>query len=188
MAELTERGLLEQPHTSAGRRPTEDGYRLYVQEFVGDGLSLGEELIRQMHEAAEELVREQEAAARNFARYMSDLTNETVFVSVGDSVFMTGISNLFNKPEFQTPDLLCEFSAMFDRIDELVHRVSAEVFEEDPYVGAEIELMSPEGDILPGRITVVEGGECVVDFNHPLAGQALTFEIELVEILPRSGA
>ena len=35
MADLTELGLLEQPHTSAGRIPSAAGYRLYVNELMG---------------------------------------------------------------------------------------------------------------------------------------------------------
>ena len=34
MADLTELGLLEQPHTSAGRMPSPKGYRLYVNELM----------------------------------------------------------------------------------------------------------------------------------------------------------
>ena len=36
MAELEEHGLVEQPHTSAGRVPTDLGYRFYVDHFIGD--------------------------------------------------------------------------------------------------------------------------------------------------------
>ena len=36
MAELEEAGLVEQPHTSAGRTPTDTGYRFYVDHLVGD--------------------------------------------------------------------------------------------------------------------------------------------------------
>ena len=36
MAELEEAGLVEQPHTSAGRIPTDKGYRFYVDHMVGD--------------------------------------------------------------------------------------------------------------------------------------------------------
>ena len=35
LAELEEHGLVEQPHTSAGRVPTDKGYRFYVDRFVG---------------------------------------------------------------------------------------------------------------------------------------------------------
>jgi heat-inducible transcriptional repressor len=36
LAELTERGYLRQPHTSAGRVPTEDGYRFFVGRLLQD--------------------------------------------------------------------------------------------------------------------------------------------------------
>ena len=36
MMALTEQGYLRQPHTSAGREPTEEGYRYFVQRIVGE--------------------------------------------------------------------------------------------------------------------------------------------------------
>lgn len=36
MAALTDRGFLRQPHTSAGRVPTESGYRYFVRQILGD--------------------------------------------------------------------------------------------------------------------------------------------------------
>ncbi len=36
MGELEEAGLVEQPHTSAGRIPTDQGYRFYVDHMLGD--------------------------------------------------------------------------------------------------------------------------------------------------------
>ncbi|MGH9902389.1 MAG: hypothetical protein ACRD68_11340, partial [Pyrinomonadaceae bacterium] len=36
MGELEDAGLVEQPHTSAGRIPTDTGYRFYVDHLVGD--------------------------------------------------------------------------------------------------------------------------------------------------------
>ena len=36
MSDLTDMGYLEQPHTSAGRIPSPAGYRLYVNELMGE--------------------------------------------------------------------------------------------------------------------------------------------------------
>src|SRR5918996_6070083 len=36
MGELEEAGLVEQPHTSAGRVPTDQGYRYYVDNMLGE--------------------------------------------------------------------------------------------------------------------------------------------------------
>ena len=52
MADLTQMGLLEQPHTSAGRVPSPAGYRLYIDELMTDyRLSLDE--TRSLNEALE---------------------------------------------------------------------------------------------------------------------------------------
>src|SRR3990167_7718759 len=37
MAQLEGQGYIQQPHTSAGRVPTDRGYRYYVNNLVGDG-------------------------------------------------------------------------------------------------------------------------------------------------------
>ena len=41
MAELADEGLLEQPHTSAGRVPTARAFRMYVEQLSGSGVAGG---------------------------------------------------------------------------------------------------------------------------------------------------
>lgn len=50
MADLEDMGYLEQPHTSAGRVPSDKGYRYYVDTFVGeaDRGALDAEAVRQV--------------------------------------------------------------------------------------------------------------------------------------------
>jgi FKBP-type peptidyl-prolyl cis-trans isomerase SlpA len=49
-------------------------------------------------------------------------------------------------------------------------------------VGNIITFTQPGGE-LPGMITNVSGASVTIDFNHPLAGQPVTFVIDLVDIL-----
>jgi len=49
-------------------------------------------------------------------------------------------------------------------------------------VGNIITFTQPGNVELPGMITEVSGSSVTVDFNHPLAGQAVTFVIDIVEI------
>jgi FKBP-type peptidyl-prolyl cis-trans isomerase 2 len=65
---------------------------------------------------------------------------------------------------------------------ELVHAVSLKDFATEPYLGGMVTIVSPEGDEVPGRIVEIEGDQVTLDFNHPLAGETLIFEIELVAI------
>jgi len=50
-------------------------------------------------------------------------------------------------------------------------------------VGNIITFTQPGGVELPGMIKEVSGNSVTIDFNHPLAGQDVTFVIDLVEIL-----
>jgi len=70
------------------------------------------------------------------------------------------------------------------RHEELAHTVSREDFATDPYVGGEVNLVSPEGDEMPGRIVAIDGDDVMLDFNHPLAGETLVFEVTLVDVDP----
>lgn len=53
----------------------------------------------------------------------------------------------------------------------------------DPEVGDDLILTGEDGEEL--EVTVVEVGDSAITFdaNHPLAGEDLTYEVELVEIL-----
>jgi peptidylprolyl isomerase len=57
-------------------------------------------------------------------------------------------------------------------------------FPSPPEVGWAVELGGPNGERIPATIHEINGDEVILDFNHPLAGQDLTFDIELVEIAP----
>ncbi|MGF1732595.1 FKBP-type peptidyl-prolyl cis-trans isomerase [Photobacterium kasasachensis] len=49
-------------------------------------------------------------------------------------------------------------------------------------VGTIIAFAGPDGNDIPGIITDVVGDSVTVDFNHPLAGQRVTFDVEVVTI------
>ena len=53
-------------------------------------------------------------------------------------------------------------------------------------VGAELEAKSPDGQSMFPRVTEVKGETIVLDFNHPLAGKTLLFEITVLDIKPGS--
>jgi FKBP-type peptidyl-prolyl cis-trans isomerase 2 len=70
------------------------------------------------------------------------------------------------------------------RNDDMVMEYPISEFPADmkPEVGMEIQMGDNAGNIFPVVITEVSGDKVVLDANHPLAGQDLIFEIELVSI------
>jgi FKBP-type peptidyl-prolyl cis-trans isomerase 2 len=55
-----------------------------------------------------------------------------------------------------------------------------------PEVGMQLMMSDGSGQQLPVTITEVKEDSVVLDANHPLAGQDLIFDLELVEIVPTS--
>jgi peptidylprolyl isomerase len=51
-----------------------------------------------------------------------------------------------------------------------------------PEIGQQLHIQQPNGQVLPVIITDVSDATVTLDANHPLAGENLTFDIQLVEI------
>ena len=51
-----------------------------------------------------------------------------------------------------------------------------------PEVGQQLQVQQPDGQTIPVFVTEVTESTVTLDANHPLAGEDLTFDIELVEI------
>lgn len=70
------------------------------------------------------------------------------------------------------------------RSDDLVLDVPAEKFPDaaTPTVGDRFEMSTPDGQRVPVTVTAVADETVQIDANHPLAGQELNFELELVRI------
>lgn len=80
MADLEDMGLLEQPHTSAGRVPSSKGYRLYVDNFMKkDNLSLEEELQIKKY-IIDTAMLEVDKIVKQASTLLSELTNLTCVV------------------------------------------------------------------------------------------------------------
>lgn len=70
------------------------------------------------------------------------------------------------------------------RHDQLVQEVERNVLPDDltPEEGMALQSQSPEGQVTQLMVTAVTETTITLDANHPLAGQALSFDIELVDI------
>ncbi len=84
LADLTEQGYLEQPHTSAGRIPSPKGYRLYVNELMEEQrLSLEE--THQINDALHLKMKELDKVIDQAGRMVSQLTHYPAFALAGNA-------------------------------------------------------------------------------------------------------
>lgn len=71
-----------------------------------------------------------------------------------------------------------------ERHEQLVQEVPRTALPSDmePEVGMGLQSQTPDGQTMQLTVTEVAEESITVDANHPLAGQALSFDIELVSI------
>lgn len=140
MVELEDNGLIYQPHTSAGRVPTEAGYRYYVENYI----NFNKELPSKTEQSIKEFLKKnsaklnQEEKIKQLAKVMAEKTSLTSFVGFGPmNVFYTGISNLFTQPEFKNLNLIVDISQVIDRMDEVMSQIYGRFNNLEVKIGAE---------------------------------------------------
>ena len=100
MARLEMLGLVAQPHTSAGRVPTDAGYRFYVNNLE---TSEQEKMPERGAHALEVRVSSQsqaDEAIRRAVDTLVELTGNLGLATIGGQLYLSGISTLFTQPEF----------------------------------------------------------------------------------------
>ena len=103
LAELEEEGFLTHPHVSAGRVPTQEGYRFYVDNLMFEIKLLEEEKARIKREYEEEM-KGLEGLLEKTSELLSDMTHYTSIVSVDcwqGRLFCRGTNYVVTYPEFQ---------------------------------------------------------------------------------------
>jgi len=119
MMELENDGYIFQPHTSAGRIPTEAAYKLLLENFSNrkNSKALKEEEVKLLNN----LFKREDTAFRQTAKAIAELANSTVYWAFHkNDLYYTGLANLFAQPEFKQVNTVCDVSAIIDRMEEII--------------------------------------------------------------------
>lgn len=124
MSRLEELGYIAQPHTSAGRVPTDKGYRYYV-----NGLTTGEDDYSEHPKMIDRNFRAIDArvsthgdrtdrAIRSAVDSLVELTRNLGLATIGDQLYMSGMGNLFSQPEFAAnPHNVQQVARLLDNLE-----------------------------------------------------------------------
>lgn len=123
MAELEDEGFIVQPHTSAGRVPTEKAYRYYLKNLSERKISASDAKVLDKL-----LEQKSEHDLKQTAKALAQMSGSAVFLVIGkDNFYYTGISYLFHQPEFSQADLIYDISEIIDHLDEIVGAIWPEL-------------------------------------------------------------
>lgn len=115
MARLEEMGHIAQPHTSAGRIPTDQGYRFYVnrlsdqQQPVDRSARTIDTRVIQAGEPSQ--------AIRSAVDSLVEITHNLGLATIGGQLYMSGLSRLFMQPEFVQAQAVREVAGLLDNLE-----------------------------------------------------------------------
>lgn len=144
MMELEKQGFLYQPHTSAGRVPSDKGYRFYVDYLMKlRELSKNEEekLKKQVLESQEN----HERLIHNLAKVIAEFSNALVITGIPEDDFyeQAGVRNFLDQYGFENTDemqqVLFDLEYIDKNTEELAGLLNGNV---KIYIGAENPLRS----------------------------------------------
>ena len=147
MQKLTNDGYLGQPHTSAGRVPTDKGYRFFVDQLLRekpfeedekDFLNFWEELEKEI----EDSLRFIRLMTKKIAQETSSLAS--AYFPEEDIAVKEGWSGIFKEPEFENLECLERFARTADGIEERIGELDKSK-EMQVFIGEE-NLLPQAGD------------------------------------------
>lgn len=118
MAELERLGYIRQPHTSAGRIPTDRGYRLYVNNLAEVSEAAPPE--KRAERALTARVSQggiPERTIRNAVDTLVELTHNLGLATIGNQLYMSGLGNLFGQPEFVGGRQVQQVARLLDNLE-----------------------------------------------------------------------
>ncbi len=116
MVELESLGLITHPHTSAGRIPTDSGYRYYVESLMHPSQKLDStNRIRRAITQRISSAGSPQAAIKIATDSLAATTQNVAFATMGEAIYTKGFSQLFAKPEFD--ENAVEIAGLLDNLE-----------------------------------------------------------------------
>lgn len=157
MSKLEELGYIAQPHTSAGRIPTDKGYRTYVNQLneIRDAEIETPKLVDRSTRVIDARVAtyadRTDRAIRSAVDSLVEITHNLGLATIGDQLYMSGMGNLFSQPEFSSSKHVQQIARLLDNLEPWL-REAAPNEPLNVYIGAENPIgRSSEASLIISR-------------------------------------
>ncbi len=172
MAALESMGYIRQPHTSAGRVPTDEGFRYFVNQLM-DRVKLS---MREQETLRTEILKLQAANAeigRRIAKVLSAHTAQASFAVFPEEISTVGLSNIMDNHSL-LPEDAREIAEFFDNIDEYADEMLTNYRDEQPttFIGKELTLSkNSDYTMIVSGLQLPSGKKGVIGLIGPKAMQ-----------------
>jgi len=129
MSQLEDMGYIAQPHTSAGRIPTDSGYRVYVnalneQQDFDKPFGQLERGAKTIETRVANQTDHADRAIRSAVDSLVDLTQNLGLATIGDELYLSGMGNLFSQPEFMHGTHAQSVAKLLDNLEPWLREVA----------------------------------------------------------------
>lgn len=140
MAALEKMGYIRQPHTSAGRVPTDEGFRYFVNQLM-DKVKL---TMREQETLRSEIVKLQAVNAeigRRLAKVLTAHTSQASFAMFPEEVSSVGLSNILDNQNLPPEDAR-EIAEFFDNLEDYADEMIEDYGDKEAqaFIGKELKL------------------------------------------------
>lgn len=141
MQQLTDKGYLFQPHTSAGRVPTDKGYRFFVDNLLEKKEALGfeEDKFFDEIEKIEKEIKNSFQFAQALTKRIAELTSNLAMSYLPEEkiVLKEGWVEILKEPEFEDANYLLQFAETVDDCEKNIEGFFRDSLDFKIYIGKE---------------------------------------------------
>ncbi|OGE80729.1 MAG: hypothetical protein A3E98_02780 [Candidatus Doudnabacteria bacterium RIFCSPHIGHO2_12_FULL_48_11] len=159
MADLEKAGFIFQPHKSAGRVPTDKGYRFFVNQLMLR-FELSEKERKMLREELLKLRAEHELLGRKLSHLLADTSGQAAFALMPHQASSAGLAHLVGEPELSDSKTTKAVAELFDHIEEHAGRLMKKSGSKvQTFIGGESPLPVPKNLSLMVSKVKMKGGK-----------------------------
>ena len=137
MQKLTDKGFLFQPHTSAGRVPTDKGYRFFVDNLLKSKIPEFEDVL-EIEDIFQKAGKDIFKLAGRLTKFLAEQSSNFTILNLleRDFFWKEGWEEILQEPEFEEKDLISHFTELLESFEENIEnlKINSEI---KVYIGKE---------------------------------------------------
>ena len=168
MQRLTDGGFIFQPHTSAGRVPTDKGYRFFVDNLLKSEISEFEDVF-EIEDIFQKAGKDIFKLASLLTKFLAEESSSLTILNLleRDFFWKEGWEEILREPEFEEKDLISHFTKLLESFEENIEnlKINSGI---KIYIGKENPFSKTKDfSIISSRCHLPEGEEGIISLLGP---------------------
>ncbi len=168
MAVLEKKGYISQPHKSAGRVPTDKGYRFFVNELM-QRFELSERERKMLRAELVKLQAAHEQLGRSISKLVAEVSGQAAFTLLPHDTSAAGLSRIITEPDLSDSRTIQGVAELFDQIDQHADKLMKHAeYKTETFIGTEVPVPMPKNmSLMVSKIKLKNGKKGLIGIVGP---------------------